>query len=120
MLMKRIVYGVALAIALPLLVAAQPALTGKWQGKTGGSAQLVVLDVIAKGTALTGTLTINNETSKIADGKVSKNTFAFKATVDGMTDAGFSGEIGTDRVRLWPDSLGADRAVILTRPKAQQ
>jgi len=115
--MKRIARCVALALALPALLAAQTALTGKWQGKTGGSSQAIVLDVTAKGTALTGTLTVNGETSKIAEGKVSKDTFTFKATLEGRANEGFTGEVGTDQVRLWPDSLGADRAVVLTRSR---
>jgi hypothetical protein len=72
--MKRIARCGALALALPALLAAQTALTGKWQGKTGGSGQAIVLDVTAKGTALTGTLTVNGETSKIAEGKVCRRT----------------------------------------------
>jgi hypothetical protein len=98
--MKRVARSVALALALPALLAAQTALTGKWQGKAGGSGQTVVLDVTAKGTTLTGTLTLGGETSKIAEGKVSKDTFTFKARVEGRTNEGFTGEVGTDRVRL--------------------
>jgi hypothetical protein len=48
---------------------------------------------------------------------VSKDTFTFKATVEGRANAGFTGEFGTDQVRLWPDSLGAERAVVLTRAR---
>ena len=115
--MKMIAHSLALALTFLVWVTAQTALTGKWQGKTGGSGQAVVLDVTVKGSALTGTLTVNGETSEVSEGKVSKNTFTFKATVEGRANEGFTGEVGTDQVRLWPDSLGADRAVVLTRAR---
>lgn len=116
--MKKLLCA-AIIIGLAALPAAQTVLTGKWQGKTGGSGQTVILDATVKGATLTGTLTVNNETSEIADGKVSKNVFTFKATVEGRENETFSGEVGDDQVRLWPDSLGRDRAVVMTRVGAK-
>jgi len=113
----KTIAGTLFALALSALVYAQSTLTGKWEGKTGGSAQAIVLDVTAKGATLTGTLTVNNETSKITDGNISKTSFTFKASLDGRTDDGFTGEIGTDQIRLWPDRMGAERAVTLKRAK---
>jgi hypothetical protein len=49
-------------------------------GETKNGSQ-IVLDLTAKETALTGTLTRNGEPTTITDGKVSKNTFTFKATL---------------------------------------
>jgi hypothetical protein len=114
--MKRTARSVVLVLAVPLLVAAQTALTGKWRGETPDGGQ-IVLDVKATGATLTGTFTMNTETAAITDGRVSKNTFTFRATIDDRGDDGFSGEVGTDQVRLWPDRMGPDRAVVLRREK---
>jgi hypothetical protein len=114
--MKRTARSVVLVLAVPLLVAAQTALTGKWRGETPDGGQ-IVLDVKATDATLTGTFTMNTETAAITDGRVSKNTFTFRATIDDRGDDGFSGEVGTDQVRLWPDRMGPDRAVVLRREK---
>lgn len=117
--MRLLLRSIPIVFVIPVLLMAQAALAGKWQGKTGGSGQVVVLDVMVKDAMLEGTLTINKETSKIADGKLSKNAFTFKATIDGRQDETFNGEIGDEQLRLWPESLGRERAVILTRIEAK-
>lgn len=114
--MNRTARSVVLALAVPVLLAAQTQLTGKWRGETPSGGQ-IVLDVKATGATLTGTFMMNKETAAITDGKVSKNTFTFKATIDDRADDGFSGEVGADQVRLWPDRMGPDRAVVLRREK---
>jgi len=65
---------------------------------------------------LTGTLTRNGQAAAIADGKVSKNTFTFKAILNGQT-AGFTGEIDGDRIKLWMDRQGAEKPAVLKRIK---
>src|SRR5262245_22678152 len=64
-------------------------LTGKWQGQTANGFSLL-LDLVQKDQALTGTLTREGELIPIAGGKVSKNTFTFTftftATLDGNAE----------------------------------
>lgn len=113
--MKRILTSITIAIGLAAVVHAQTTLTGKWQGETRSGVQ-IELDLTATGTALTGTLTYNGQPSTIADGKVSKTTFSFTATIDGQME-GFSGELAGDQIKFWPDRMGPDRATILRRVK---
>jgi hypothetical protein len=100
-------------LALAALVHAESALTGKWQGQTPNGAELV-LDLTATGTALTGTLTRNGQPATVTDGKVSKNTFTFKATMNDQTE-GFTGEFARDEMRLWLDRQGREKAAVLKR-----
>ena len=88
-------------------------LSGRWQGKTPSGFSFG-LDLIATETTLTGTLTRNDEPVTIADGKVSNNTFTFKATVAGKT-AAFTGELLGDEIRLWMDHQGPSAAAVLQR-----
>jgi len=111
--MKPTALCLALVLVLPIVAGAQATLTGRWQGELPNGVG-VVLDVTAKGSTLTGTLTMNEETAAIAEGKVTKNIFTFRATIDGRNDT-FSGELRDEQVRLWPDRVGPDRAVILKR-----
>jgi len=101
--------------ALGTLVHAQAGLTGKWQGLTKNGFQ-VALDLTATGTELTGTLTREGQTTKITDGKVSKNTFTFKATLDDQTE-GFTGELAAGELTVWLDRQGRERAAVLKRVK---
>ena len=105
------------SLVLLLLAAAaasgQSVLDGRWQGETDGGATLV-LDLTVKGAALTGTLTRNTTTTKLVDGKVSGKTFTFKATL-GDREESLSGELVDDRIRIWLDRQGSDKAVVLTR-----
>jgi hypothetical protein len=95
------------------LVHAQGVLTGAWQGQTPAGSALL-MDLIAKGDALTGTLTVGTQKAPIEGGKVSKNTFTFSATMGGGTE-GFTGEIAGDEIRMWMDDRGPSAAVTLKR-----
>jgi hypothetical protein len=112
--MKRVLTGVTIAFALAVLVLAQADMTGKWQGETKSGSR-VVLDLKATETTLTGTLTTEGHTYPIADGKVNKNTFTFKATVNDQTEA-FTGELGGDQITIRMDRRSSNPAV-LTRVK---
>lgn len=114
--MLRTALTTALVLACAVMAAAQSTLTGKWQGDTDGGAALV-LDVTVKGETLTGTLTRNDQSSPLSDGKVTKNTFTFKATLNERTDT-FSGELKGDEIHIWLDRQGPSKAVVLTRVKA--
>lgn len=113
--MKRIVTGTILALMFALAAHAQSGLTGKWEGETKSGSQ-VTLDLVVKGSTLTGTLTNGGQTLPIENGKVSKNTFTFTATRGEQTD-GFSGEVDGDQVTVWIDRQGRDRAAVLKRVK---
>ena len=91
----------------------QAPITGTWQGVTRNGMQ-VVLDVTATETALTGTLTREGTPSPIRDGKVSKNTFTFKAKL-GDQDEGFNGELAGDQLTVTLDRQGPAGALILKR-----
>ena len=95
---------------------AQTGFSGKWEGETrAGSA--IVLTLVVEGTHLSGTLVRGEETATLTEGKVSKNTFNFKATLAGQTE-GFSGELAGDRIKIWLDRQGEERAILLHRIKA--
>jgi hypothetical protein len=95
---------------------AQSGISGKWQGETPNGAQ-IVLDLTAKGTELTGTLTRNKETSPITEGKVSKTKITFKATLNEKIE-GFTGELEGDQLKVWLDRQGATNAIVLKRIKS--
>jgi hypothetical protein len=113
--MKSALASVTVALMLAAVVQAQAALTGKWQGETRNGSQ-IVLDLTATETALTGTLARDGQTSTITDGKVSKNTFTFKATLGDETE-GFTGAVDGDQITIWLDRQGRERSIILTRVK---
>jgi hypothetical protein len=113
--MTRVLTGAAIALVLAAAVQAQAGLTGKWQGETRNGSQ-IVLDLTATETALTGTLTRNDQPSTITDGKVSKNSFTFKATLNDQTE-GFTGELAGDQITVWLDRQGPSNAVVLKRVK---
>lgn len=113
--MKRILTGATIALVLVTVVHGQTALTGKWQGETRSGTQ-IVLDLQATEKALTGTITMDGQPAAIADAKVSKNTFTFKAPVKETNQTeGFTGELAGDQITFWPDGLGRERAVALKR-----
>lgn len=97
---------------------AQDGLSGTWEGETR-SGSSIVLTLAVKGTSLTGTLVRNGESAALADGKVSKNTFTFKATVNDQTE-GFSGELAGEELRIWLDRQGPSSAIVLRRGKRQE
>jgi hypothetical protein len=114
--MKRILTGGLIVLLLVATgVHAQATLTGKWQGTTPNGAVLV-LDLTATETAVTGTLTRNDETVKITDGKVSKNKFTFAATLNDQKEA-FTGDLAGDEITVWLDRQGAEKAILLKRVK---
>ena len=116
--MLRTLFTTALLIACAAIAGAQSGqstMTGKWQGDTDGGAALL-LDVTVKGETLTGTLTRNGQGTPLSEGKISKNTFSFKATLNERTE-GFSGEYKGDEIRVWLDRQGPEKAVVLTRVK---
>ena len=113
--MRQIVPSVAFVIALPVLVAAQSALTGKWQGQTP-SGEPVTLDMIVKGESLTGTMNVNDNKAPIEKGKVSKATFTFSVTMDGGPQS-FAGEGAADEIKIWMEERGPSRGIVLKRAK---
>ena len=113
--MKRILTATTIALVLAAVVHAQVGLTGKWEGETPNGAQLV-LDLTATGTALTGTFTRNGQPTPITDGKVSQNTFTFKATLNDQAE-GFTGEVAGDQITVWMDRQSRERAAVLKRVK---
>ena len=114
--MLRNTLTTTLLLACTVIAAAQSTLTGKWQGDTDGGAALV-LDVTVKGETLTGTLTRNGQSSPLSEGKVAKNTFSFKATLNEKAE-GFSGELKGDEIHIWLERQGPSKTVVLARVKA--
>ena len=114
--MHRLVPITTLVLTLAAGSYAQAGITGKWQGQTPNGAELV-LDLTAKGTELTGTLTRNKDTVPITEGKVSKTTITFKAVINEKAD-GFTGEFDGDQLRIWLDRQGESNAIVLKRVKS--
>lgn len=113
--MKRHLSIAALLIVVTAVASAQATLTGKWQGETrSGSA--IALDITVKGEVLTGTFTRSGQSAPISEGKVAKNTFTFKSTINDQTVA-FSGELAGDDIKIWMDQQGPERAIVLKRVK---
>jgi hypothetical protein len=96
--MRRILAGTTLLLILAAAIHAQAGLTGRWQGETVTGRPLT-LDLKAKGSQLTGTITLVKESAPISDGKVEKNTCSFKATIEGKTPS-FSGQVVGDELTL--------------------
>jgi hypothetical protein len=106
-----------IVLLAPLAIHGQSGVGGKWEGETDGGSS-IVLDLTVNDTALTGTLTRNGQSTPLADGKVSKNQFTFKATLNEQTE-GFSGELDGDRLRVWLDRQGPTKAVVFTRVRSK-
>ena len=66
--------------------------------------------------SLTGTFTRSEQSAPISEGKVAKNTFTFKSTINDQTVA-FSGELAGDDIKIWMDQQGPERAIVLKRVK---
>ena len=94
---------------------ATASLTGKWQGQTPNGFTLV-LDLVEKDQALTGTVTREGELIPIAGGKVSKNTFSFTATLDGTAET-IEGTVDSNDMKAWLTRQGPERAAVLKRVK---
>jgi hypothetical protein len=90
-------------------------LTGKWQGQTPNGFSLI-LDLVQKDQALTGTVTREGELIPIAGGKVSKNTFSFTATLDGTPET-IEGTVDSTDMKAWLTRQGPERAAVLKRVK---
>jgi hypothetical protein len=116
-MMKGIGSIIALVVVLSASAYAQAALTGKWRGTTNAGAELV-LDLIAKETTLTGTLTRDGQTSTLSDGQISKNTFTFSAQVSDRVET-FAGQVTGDEITIWLERQGPERAIMLKREKAR-
>jgi hypothetical protein len=114
--LMRVVSVTAFALTCSIVAQAQATLTGKWQGETNNGAA-IVLDLTVKGPALTGTLTRNGVSTPLSEGKVSKNTFTFKAK-PGEVEEAFSGEMDEDQIKVWLDRQGASTAIVLKRVKS--
>ena len=112
--MKRMLTGTMIAFALAAVVLAQSAVTGKWEGETSSGSR-IVLDLTVTEMTLTGTFTRNDQSSAIADGKVSKNKLTFKAMIRDQKE-GFTGELAGDQITIWQDSAPS-KTVILKRVK---
>ena len=97
------------------IVQAQDMLSGTWEGETRNGAS-IVLNLEAKGTVLTGTLVRSGQSTALSDGKVSKNKFTFKATLNDQPE-GFSGEQTGNEIKIWIDRQGASNAIVLHRMK---
>jgi hypothetical protein len=115
MLSSLITTALLLACAAAGAQSGRSTMTGRWQGDTDGGAALV-LDVTVKGETLAGTLTRNGQGSQLSEGRISKNAFSFKATINERTES-FSGEHKGDEIRIWLDRQGPGKAVVLTRVK---
>lgn len=113
--MIKVVTFVAVIITASAALSAQESMTGVWQGKTPGGMS-ILLEVVAKGDHVTGTMTVGKQTSTIENGKVSKKVFTFSVTLDGGTEA-FTGEINASEIKMWMDDRGPSTAITLTRVK---
>lgn len=115
MLMTRAVLGTLLGLIATVALFAQHPLAGTWTGETR-SGTAIVLMLAVKDTTLTGTLKRGDDTVSISDGKVSKNTFTFKAVLGGEPEA-LSGEVNGDEVKAWLDRQGPSTAITFRREK---
>jgi hypothetical protein len=113
--MRRLVEMAVAGLIAVTTLAAQSTIAGTWQGETGGGAA-IVLDLAVKDTTLTGTLTRDGQRTPISDGKVSKDTFTFKAKLNDQPE-GLSGERAGDDLKVWLDRQGPSRAIVLKRVK---
>ena len=111
--MKRILNVLLLVLLLCVMAQAQTGLSGQWT-ETTPSGLNAELDVKATDTALTGTFSVRARPLAITDGKVTKNTFTFKAALEGQPE-GFSGELKGDEIVLWRDRNGKGDALTLKR-----
>lgn len=112
---KRLGLGVMLTLFVTVVALAQQGLTGSWEGETPNGAR-IVLNLKAERDTVTGTLTRNEESTPISDGKVTKNTFTFKATMNGVVET-FAGEWTGDDLKAWLERQGPERPVVLRRAK---
>jgi hypothetical protein len=112
---NRLLTVVTLALLLCAGAGAQSdtELTGTWKGQTPNGTNLT-LELVQKGDAFTGTLTRESESTPISEGKVSKNTFTFKATFSGETET-VDGTFDKTDMKAWLTRQGPERAAMLKR-----
>jgi hypothetical protein len=110
---RRILNVLLLVLLLCVMGQAQTGLSGKWT-ETTPSGLNAELDLKATDTAITGTFTVRARPLTITDGKVTKNTFTFKAALEGQPE-GFSGELNGDAIVLWRNRKGKGDALTLKR-----
>lgn len=116
--MKRYLAVGVIITMFACVVRAEDTLSGTWEGETRNGTS-IVLNVEAKGAVLTGTLVRGGQSATLSDGKVSENTFTFKATLNDQPE-GFSGELTGDEIKIWMDRQGASNAIVLRRVKRKQ
>jgi hypothetical protein len=118
--MKRVLTVATIALLLvviSMVASAQTGITGKWQGETRNGTP-VVLDLKATDATLDGTVTRGDQpAAKIEEGKVTKNTFTFKATLGDQTET-LSGELAGEQLTVWLDRQGREMGVVFTRSKS--
>jgi hypothetical protein len=88
-------------------------LTGTWKGQTPNGMNLTLV-LVQKGEDFTGTLTRESESTPISEGKVSKNTFTFKATLGGETET-IEGTFDKTDMKAWLTRQGSERTAMLKR-----
>ena len=115
--MRKLVFILAACLLMAVSAAAQGTLTGIWQGNTNGGAA-ITLDLTAKGTTLTGTLSRNDDKVPISDGVVTGNAFTFKAVLNDQAET-VAGELDGDQLKAWLERQGRESAITLTRGKPQ-
>jgi len=111
--LRRTLNVLLLVLLLCVMAQAQTDLSGKWT-ETTSSGLNAELDLKATDTTITGTFTVRARPMTITDGKVTKNSFTFKAALEGQPE-GFSGELNGDAIVLWRDRNGKGDALTLKR-----
>lgn len=113
--MNKLLTVVMLALLLCVGAGAQSdaELTGTWQGQTPNGMNLTLV-LVQKDDAFTGTLTRESESTPISEGKVSKNTFTFKATLSGETET-IEGTFDKTDMKAWLTRQGPERTAMLKR-----
>jgi hypothetical protein len=116
--MNKLVALVAyLAITSAVFVHGQAALTGRWQGTTGQGRD-VRLDLKVNKEQLTGTLTIDQQSVDILDGKIAEKTFSFTAPMGGRAVI-FTGELVGDDIELIPQGARNSVTLMRIRPESE-
>src|SRR5688572_13023235 len=99
--MLRLLTSTTVALLFAAVAFAQSPVTGKWEGQTPNGFS-IVFDLKATESTVTGTLIREETTVPIEDGKVTKNTVTFKATLNDQTES-FTGEVAGDQLTVWMD-----------------
>jgi hypothetical protein len=91
--------------------AAAASISGTWEGMTGQGHQVSLL-LKADGSALTGWLTLNQQSGAVTDGRIDKSTVMFAGVIAGRT-LRFTGEVAGDEMTVRLE--GAQNRVTLKR-----